>query len=345
MPTTLQQAVDQEDLLTVSEAAVGSRLDRFIAAEIGDISRSQVQRSIRLGLVTVDGITASKTGLELRHHQQVGFVRPPVEPVVAEPEDIPVNVLFEDDHIIVVNKPAGMVVHPAAGHHRGTLVNALLGRNRQLAAMGPLRPGIVHRLDKGTSGVLVVAKTQSARERLSNQFLQRRVFKGYLCLVLGCPKEPEGRIEQPIARHPKDRKRFTSKGHEGRAATTLWRRVANCRGVALLAVRILSGRTHQIRVHLSDFGFPVVGDDLYCPTWQRRVDRPLRQVCAEHPEALMLQAAHLGIAHPATGAPMSFAAPLAPHISEALENLFPDWPERPGLTFHQKDYFPEVTDE
>ncbi len=317
---------ETEHLLTVSDTAAGGRLDRYLASTIEGFSRSQVQRSIRLGLVLVDGVTASKTGLSLQVGQEVLFQPPPVEPSTAIPQQIPVDVLFEDEEIIVVNKAAGMVVHPSKGHPDGTLVNALLGRTPNLGTLGPLRPGIVHRLDRGTSGCLVVAKTARARDAISEQFLARTVFKGYLAITLGAPKVDAGIIDQPISRHPRDRKRFTSNRPDGRPSRTAWRVHARNSGLAALAVRIYTGRTHQIRVHLADRGFPVAADDLYALRWQQLPllrKGALSSACTDGP---LLHATRLAFLHPTTKEPLAFVAPLPHRFLDVLHHMDEELP-------------------
>jgi len=312
---------ETEHLLTVSDTAAGGRLDRYITATLDGFSRSQVQRAIRLGLVSVDGVTAAKSGLSLQSGQEISFQPPPVEPISAIPQQIPLDVLFEDEHIIVVNKAAGMVVHPAMGHPDGTLVNALLGRTPALGELGPLRPGIVHRLDRGTSGCIVVAKHAKARDAISEQFLARTIFKGYLAITLGAPKADEGTIDQPISRHPRDRKRFTSNRPDGRPSRTAWRIHARGSGLAVVAVRIYTGRTHQIRVHLADRGFPVAADDLYALRWQQMPllrKGLLATACTNGP---LLHAARLSLVHPMTREVVAFVAPLPDRFLDVLRHL------------------------
>ena len=292
----------------------------FVSRCLPDLSRSQVQRSIRLSLVTVDGVTAWKTGIELKAGQEVVFVEAPREPVLATPEPIPLDVLYEDEHMLAVNKPHGMVVHPAAGHPSGTLVNALLGRCPELAGMGPLRPGIVHRLDRGTSGVMVVARSEKGREGLAVQFLERSLFKGYVALVLGSLPGESGCVDRPIGRHPRDRKRFSSRVTEGRSAVTEWRGVAASGPYCVAALRIRTGRTHQIRVHLSDSGCPVAGDDLYDPGWAGRVGPASAALLSQGP---MLHSALLCLRHPVTRKPMALSAPIPDRMRGALEALLP----------------------
>jgi len=306
----------QELTIVVELPDSGERLDRFLVSALGNVSRSQVQRAIRLSLVTIDGVVAWKTGIEIKAGQEIVYQPAPTEPVLAAPEDIPLDVLYEDEHIIVINKAWGMVVHPAAGHPSGTLVNALLGRYPEMAGMSPLRPGIVHRLDRGTSGAMVVARTEKAREGLSVQFLDRTLLKGYVALLRGAPTAASGVIDRPIGRHPADRKRFSSRVEGGRAAGTLWRKLA-ARGTWTVAgVRILTGRTHQIRVHFADQGWPVAGDDLYDSAWRARVKGPLADLLVQGP---MLHSALLCLKHPITDAKLRLQAPLPSRMRAAIE--------------------------
>jgi 23S rRNA pseudouridine1911/1915/1917 synthase len=331
----------EQTTLTVEHEQAGMRLDRFLAEAIDGISRSRVQRAIKLALVTVDGVTGYKTGMKLRGGQEVEFTPPPVEPVNALPQALPLEILHEDDDLVVVNKSVGMVVHPAAGHPDGTLVNALLHRFPEMQAGGGVRPGIVHRLDRGTSGVLCVARNDRAREALAGQFLERTVFKGYLAVTVGVPHTVEGRVNSPIERHPSDRKRFTSLTGEGRASTTLFRTIRINEGFALLAVRILTGRTHQIRVHLADQGFPVLGDNLYGTRRSRALATPEAKSLLEG--GPLLHAGLLGIRHPTTHEYMYFCAPVPLTFRNAL-SLFPGAGDAAVLDPLQPDFFPEVID-
>ncbi len=313
-------ATETEQLLVVANAS-GERLDRYLADHLLHHSRSQVQRAIRLGLVTVDGVTATKTGLALQDGQEIDFQPPPLLPSDALPQHIPIDVLYEDDCLLVVNKAAGMVVHPAAGHPDQTLVNALLGRDPAMGRLGALRPGIVHRLDKGTSGCIVVAKTMAARESLSQQFLSRTIFKGYLAITLGAPSDDDGVIDAPISRHPRDRKRFTSRVADGRPARSAYRVHFRGHGLGVVAVRIYTGRTHQIRVHLADRQFPVAADDLYAPRWSqapilRRGEA--QEACLDGP---LLHATRLAFDHPISGQRIDLTAPLPPRFQVVLEML------------------------
>ncbi|MBI5489234.1 MAG: RluA family pseudouridine synthase [Deltaproteobacteria bacterium] len=284
----------------VPPALAGERLDRVLPELVPGLTRSQARRLIDLGRATLDG-TTPKAGASVRAGQRLRVEPLPPETFSVEAEDIPVRVLHRDDDLIVVDKPADLVVHPAAGHARGTLVNALAA----LGAGGgdPARPGIVHRLDKGTSGVMVVARNVTAHARLAEQFAERTVEKTYLAIVVGEPPE-EGRIETLFARHPVDRKRFTSRTTRGRTALTGFRVRERRPGCAMLEVRLGTGRTHQIRVHLSESGWPILGDAVYGRTPR---DPELRRAA----EALGRPALHawrLAFAHPRTGERMAFDA-------------------------------------
>jgi 23S rRNA pseudouridine1911/1915/1917 synthase len=293
----------------VTDAAAGSRLDVAIAAEQG-MTRARAARLIERGAVQVDG----KTG---RASQRVGAgsvitMEPPepARPANASPQPIPLAVLHEDSDVVVIDKPAGLVVHPAPGHPDGTLVNALLHHCTDLAGVGGvLRPGIVHRLDRGTSGVLVVAKNDAAHAALAAQFKDHSIERVYRALVRGVPRAETGRCDQAIGRHPTDRKRMSVRTRAGRSASTEWRveRRFPRAGVALLEVRPGTGRTHQIRVHLSASGLPIVGDGVY--------GRGVEQLGLARPA---LHAAVLGFTHPRSGERLRFEAPLPADFTAAL---------------------------
>jgi 23S rRNA pseudouridine1911/1915/1917 synthase len=274
---------------------VGIRLDAFLARMLG-VTRSRAQGLIAQGNVWVNGAVPGKAGVSLREGDQVEAVVPPPEPVRAVAQTIPLCIVYQDEHIAVIDKARGMVVHPAAGHANGTLVNALLGSLTDLSGIGgELRPGIVHRLDKDTTGLLVVAKHDAAHNALSEQLKTREAGREYLALALGKMGGTSGSIDAPIARHPKDRKRMGIVPG-GREALTLWQTEQALGGCTLLRVKLMTGRTHQIRVHMRHIGHPLLGDPLY-------------GVKGDKTPVLMLHAHRLTILHPATGESMTFTAP------------------------------------
>ena len=284
----------------VDARAAGDRLDLYLTAQLPHLSRSRLQGLIKNGHVTLDGKPA-KPGEKVRRGARVIVTEPPAEPSLLEPEEIPLDVLFEDSDLLVINKPPGMVVHPAAGHARHTLVHALLAHCTTLSGIGgELRPGIVHRLDKDTSGCLVVAKNDLAHAHLSRQFAGRSVTKIYLALVQGYfAASRSGSIDNLIGRHPVDRKKMAVLERGGRASRTTWRVAQELPGVGtLLECTLHTGRTHQIRVHVKHLGHPLLGDALYAPKLARHFPRQ------------MLHAWKLGFAHPRTAEPMHFCSPL-----------------------------------
>ena len=309
--------------LIIGAEQAGERLDRFLAGAVPGLSRSQAQRLIDDGHVQVAGRQA-KANLALKDGDQVSIELPAPVPTSAQPEDIPVPVLYEDADLVVVNKPAGMVVHPAAGHNSGTLVNALLHHVDDLSGIGgELRPGIVHRLDKGTSGVMVVAKHDAAHEALARQFADREVDKEYVALVWGVVQAGR-RIDLPIGRDPNDRQKMSARSRRARSAVTRITRAQHLKGVTLCQVAIATGRTHQIRVHLNAIGHPIVGDPTYGGVRQR-VPQDLRPVLRlERP---FLHAARLAFTHPTDGREMSFDAPLPDDLQQVLDQLREAQPE------------------
>ena len=308
-----------EHTFTVHRDSQGLRLDRFLVSVVADQSRSQIQRLIKNGHVRVGGNPA-KPNQPVRAGQAVTVDIPELIDPVPRPEPLPLSILYQDRDLIVVDKPAGMVVHPAAGHQGGTLVNALLHHVGDLSGIGgERRPGIVHRLDRGTSGLMVVAKHDEAHEQLARQFHDREVEKVYIALVWGLVQAGR-RIDVPIGRDVADRKKMSARTRRSRAAVTRIVRAEQMRGVTLLHVAILTGRTHQIRVHLSAIGHPIVGDSLYGGL-HRRVAGDLRAVT--HLERPFLHAARLAFKHPEDGRPMEFTSPLPGDLQRVLDELPP----------------------
>ncbi len=291
--------------LEVQSADAGQRLDRFLAQALPAFSRARLQTLIREKFVTVNGKPARPRDL-VRARTLVEVREPEVTKIDAQPESMPLDILFEDDDLLVLNKPAGLVVHPGAGHQTHTLVNALLAHCKNLSVIGgEERPGIVHRLDKETSGVLVIAKNDATHRDLSKQFAERTTGKVYLALVAGTPREKTGTIDAPIARHPVHRQRMSIARRAGRPAKTDYRVLKSNGDVSLIECTIHTGRTHQIRVHLHHLGHPVLGDKLY---GGKRVGTSPRQ---------MLHASKLTFRHPRTGEAMTFTASVPNDFVEA----------------------------
>jgi 23S rRNA pseudouridine1911/1915/1917 synthase len=311
---------------TATPADDGSRLDQFLAARLPDLSRSRVQQLIRDGHVTVSR-GRPKPALVVEPDVQVEIVVPPAAPAAPAPENLPLEILYDDDDLVVVNKPAGMVVHPSAGHAAGTLVNALLHHVRGLSGVGGTeRPGIVHRLDRGTSGLMVVAKHDRAHHHLSSQFQNRRVEKEYLALVWGTVKA--GLVmDTPLGRDPRHRTRISSRSRRRRPAMSEVVDAEPLGGVTLARVRITTGRTHQIRVHLSEAGHPIVGDRLYGGI---RRSVPGRLGAAGRLDQPFLHAARLAFTHPSTGEPLAFETPLPDPLVAVVEHLRRSPPRRPN---------------
>jgi 23S rRNA pseudouridine1911/1915/1917 synthase len=291
----------------------GKRLDHALREQFPQFSRSRLQDWIKGGRVLVNG-AAERASHVLREGDRIDVEPAERPPLHAVPEAVPLSVLYEDDGFLAVDKPAGMVVHAGAGIHSGTLVNALLGRFASLSAVGgDLRPGIVHRLDRYTSGVLLVAKNDEAHHRLAQQFAGRQVEKTYLALVHGQVKAERGRIEKPIARDPRRRIRMTARLERGRAAWTEYRVLQRFAKFTFLEVRIGTGRTHQIRVHLSSIGHPVVGDTLYGAPAQVPGLPPL--------DRFFLHAKRIRFRHPGTGQPVEIESPLPSDLRSWMERL------------------------
>jgi 23S rRNA pseudouridine1911/1915/1917 synthase len=288
------------------------RLDKYLTSVLPDFSRSRLQGLIREGFATVDGKIILKTGQDLAPGQQVILRVPPTEAVGLEPEDIALDLIFENDEVMVINKPSGMVVHPAAGHHSGTLVHAALGHAPDLEGIGgELRPGVVHRLDKETSGIIVLAKNERAHRFLQDQFRLRQVNKVYVALIDGHPPTPEGRIEAPIGRDPVHRQRMAVVPlDKGREATTEYFSQERFKKHELVEAHPLTGRTHQIRVHLAFIHCPIAGDTLY---GHRHSSIPI--------ERFFLHAARLTVKLPGEVDARTFEAPLPIELLTVLNLL------------------------
>ncbi len=297
----------------VETADAGQRLDHFLQSHLADYSRSRLQSWIKEGRVLVDG-AAARASLPLRGGERVEVSPAGLTALRADPEDLPVEILYQDAAVIAVNKPAGLVVHAGAGTHSGTLVNRLVHHFGTLSQVGgELRPGIVHRLDRGTSGVLLVARTDPAHRALAAQFASRTVEKTYLALVQGRMRSDSGRITRPIARDPVRRTRMTARLDHGREALTEYRVRERFEGFTYLEVRIGTGRTHQIRAHLASLGHPVAGDRLYGAAASP----------AEFPGRIFLHAWRIVFTSPANGERVSVEAPLPSDLAEWLGSLRP----------------------
>ena len=291
-------------LLRASEESKNQRLDAFLASSLDGLTRSQATRLIESGEVAVNGRAVSKS-YKLAGGEDIAVTLPEPEPVEAVPQDIPLDVVYEDADVIVVNKPSGMVVHPAPGHPDGTLVNALLYHcaGTLSGIGGALRPGIVHRIDRDTSGLIIAAKNDAAHQYLSAQLADHTLARTYECIVVGKLREDRGTVDAPIARHPTDRKRMAVVAG-GREAVTHWEVIARYPGYTHVRCRLETGRTHQIRVHMaSTLGCPIAGDAVYGrPGWDRKLTPvPARQ---------LLHAWRLALMHPLTHRPLVFEAPL-----------------------------------
>lgn len=297
-----------EHRLVVADEDMGLRLDQFIAKS-GLLSRSGAQRLIEEGGVMHSGLIPNKKA-PVQPGDIIIITLPQPLPDTALPERIALDIIYEDSELLVVNKPKGMVVHPAAGHSEGTLVNALLYHcGDSLSGIGGvMRPGIVHRIDKDTSGLLLVAKTDIAHRSLSSQLKSRSIARIYEAVVYGGPNPPDGRIDLPIGRHPKERKRMAVLSEGGRAAVTHYETIERLRGFSHMRLRLETGRTHQIRVHLSYLGHPLVGDAVYGP---KKVITDTRGQC--------LHAAALGFSHPTSGRRLEFSSPLPEYFTRFME--------------------------
>ena len=308
----------------ISEDADGERLDRVLAALLPEVSRTKIQRLIRDGGVAVDGVVAAKASQPVESGQTVALQVPEDVPApLPRPEPIPIDVLYEDDRLVVIDKVAGLVVHPGSGNLDGTLVSALLHRYGEgLSDIGgPERPGLVHRLDKGTSGVLVVARDNEAHEALSRQFAERTVEKEYDAFVYGIPRDRAGVIDRAIGRDRSDRTKISTDTDRPREAVSRWQRHEDFPGFCWLRVRTHTGRMHQVRAHLTAIHHPCIGDTKYAGLqWKGVPDRQVRDAVRKFPRA-GLHARRLCIDHPATGERLELTAPLPEDLEELLSLL------------------------
>jgi len=304
--------------LTVDEAGKGARLDVWLAAAAKDLSRARIQALIAESRVLLDG-RATRPSATLRGGEIVSLTVPAPVPARPIPEEIPLAVVHEDAWLLVIDKPAGLVVHPGAGRTQGTLVNALLHLVKDLSGVGGvLRPGIVHRLDRGTSGLLVVAKDDETHRALVRQFAGRTVEKEYLAIVHGVPRPGTGTIDLPVGRDPVHRQKMSTRARRGRPARSDYQVVEALDGAALLRLRIHTGRTHQIRVHLASLGHPVVGDPLYGGKRAPSSRRPAARAALLALDRPALHAARLSFTHPATGERLAFQSPLPEDLVSVL---------------------------
>lgn len=296
----------------IDEESNGTRIDRVLSLLLAESSRSYIQKLIEKGNVTVDGQTCTSKKYKVSSGQQVDLLMPPPENLSVEPENIPLDIVYEDEDVLVVNKPRGMVVHPAAGNYTGTLVNAVLYHcgERLSSINGVIRPGIVHRIDKDTSGLLMIAKNNMAHESLSAQLAEHSITRRYTALVYHNLTEDEGTVDAPIGRDPKNRLRMAVTSLNSKRAVTHWKVLERFGRYTLIEARLETGRTHQIRVHMAYIHHPLVGDMVYGPKKQ-----PLTE------DGQLLHARVLGFVHPRTGEYMEFQRPLPPEFTAVLQKL------------------------
>jgi 23S rRNA pseudouridine1911/1915/1917 synthase len=302
----------------ITEDMSGKRADVAISYLLKNVTRSQTKRMLEQGLILVDGKPV-KPSRKLSRGESVSVTFFPPEPIEALPQDIPISILYEDDDIIVVNKPSGIAVHPGAGVKGGTLVNALLYKCRGLSGIGgKLRPGIVHRLDKDTSGVMVVAKNDLTHNSLVDQFKSHETKKGYLALAVGDIREESGSFSSTIGRSPRDRKRMSTKAKRGKEALTLWKVIKRYNGVTMVEAKPKTGRTHQIRVHFAENGHPLLGDRVY---GLKRYKSELLESASKKLGRQALHALKLSFRHPRTGKILYFSAPIPDDIKAVINLL------------------------
>jgi 23S rRNA pseudouridine1911/1915/1917 synthase len=316
----LHASPDNETVtLTAGEADAGIRLDAFLVEHINGWSRARLQRLIDAGDVLVNGNVA-KPSYKLSANDEIEAELTPPPETNFSPENIPLNIVHEDDHLIVINKPAGLVVHPAAGAYSGTLANALAYHFEHLSNAGSIRPGIVHRLDKDTSGLIVVAKNEASHQSLADQFRAREVFKSYVALVYGVVKQESGRIEQPLARDPRNRTRMAIVAG-GRGALSLYKVRQSYDAFTLLDVELKTGRTHQIRVHLAWLKHPVVGDVVYDGGRDNSIRDVQLRARIRKLNRQFLHAERLAFRHPHSGEQVKFVAPLPEELEQLLRAI------------------------
>ena len=306
--------------IRLEPAHAGWRLDRALADAVPTLSRERLKSLIRSGALEHSGTQVRDPAVKVRGDESFRLAVPEPTPAHNEPQDIPLKILFEDEHLLVVDKPAGLVVHPAAGNRDGTLVNALLHHcGASLSGIGGVaRPGIVHRIDKDTSGLLVVAKTDVAHEGLAKQFAAHKIDRRYLAIVSGIPKTSEGTIDAPLARSAANRKKIAIvEEARGKRAVTHWKRRQLLRDSALVECRLETGRTHQVRVHMASIGHPLVGDPVYGRAGKTH-GKLLREL-GFHRQAL--HAAELGFTHPVTKRRLSFSSPMPADMQELMRGL------------------------
>lgn len=309
----------QINSILVSNADVSKRLDIFVSEKTG-ITRSQVQRLIKEGLVLANNKTENQN-YKVKTNDVITIHKPEEEKEILLPEALPINILYRDEHLVVVDKPSGMVVYPAAGHNRGTLLNALAYHCKKLATVGgPMRPGVVHRLDKDTSGVMVVALDDKAYYDLVEQFKKRTINRKYTTLVYGNIKEDSGEIEMKIGRAVSDRKKMSTRTKRGKEAVTRWRVIERFDAATLIEAKLGTGRTHQIRVHFSAIGHPVLGDKTYGKKVEVEVKVEGKRKKIVFPRQ-MLHAKTLGFTHPATKEYIEFSSPLPEDMEKCIKKL------------------------
>jgi len=304
----------------LAPAHAGWRLDRALADAVPILSRERLKALIRSGAVETEGKALRDPAVKVRGEEALRIAVPEAAPAHSEPQEIPLEIVFEDEHLLVVDKPAGLVVHPAAGNVDGTLVNALLYHCRgSLSGIGGVaRPGIVHRIDKDTSGLLVVAKTDVAHEGLAKQFAAHTIERRYLAIVKGIPKAAQGTVDAPLARSATNRKKIAIvEGKRGKRAVTHWRRLGVLADAALVECRLETGRTHQVRVHMASIGHPLLGDPVYGRSG--KTHGKLLSKLGFQRQAL--HAAGLGFTHPVTKNRLSFSSPMPPDMQELFNAL------------------------